>query len=118
VGGVPELVKRVPVGEFLDHGLNREDSDITRRDFAAYLKAIEGHARRIVHPGDTIDLPGLSTIVLTADGEHIADLPGIQPVPTRIAPPSPNGIWTKPRIPVRPASWSPSASSSFSISAT
>jgi hypothetical protein len=81
VGGVPELVKRVPVGEVLDHGLNREDSDITRRDFAAYLKAIEGHARRIVHPGDTIDLPGLSTIVLTADGEHIADLPGIQPVP-------------------------------------
>src|SRR4051812_20047124 len=30
VGGVPELVKRVPIGEFLDHGENREDSDITR----------------------------------------------------------------------------------------
>jgi beta-lactamase superfamily II metal-dependent hydrolase len=81
VGGVPELVQRVPVGEFLDHGLNREDSDITRHDYAAYLKAIEGHARRIVHPGDTIDLPGLSTIVLTADGEHIASVPGIRPVP-------------------------------------
>ena len=32
VGGVPELVKRVRVGEFLDHGVNREDSDITRKD--------------------------------------------------------------------------------------
>jgi len=81
VGGVPELVKRVPVGEFLDHGPNREDSDITRHDYAAYLKAIEGKPRRIVHPGDTIDIPGLSTIVLTADGEHIASIPGIQPKP-------------------------------------
>jgi beta-lactamase superfamily II metal-dependent hydrolase len=81
VGGVPELVKRVSVGEFLDHGPNREDSDITRHDFAAYLKAIEGHPRRIVHPGDTLNIGGLSTIVLTADGEHIASVPGIDPAP-------------------------------------
>ena len=81
VGGVPELVKRVPVGEFLDHGLNREDSDITRHDFAAYLKAIEGKPRSIVHPGDTIKIPGLDVFVLTADGEHIAAVPGITPEP-------------------------------------
>jgi beta-lactamase superfamily II metal-dependent hydrolase len=87
VGGVPNLVASgVPVGEFLDHGPNREDSDITRHDFAAYLKAIGTSPRRIVHPGDTIDLPGLKTIVLTADGEHIAAdarvlSPGIKPEP-------------------------------------
>jgi beta-lactamase superfamily II metal-dependent hydrolase len=81
VGGVPELVKRVEVGEFLDHGPNREDSDVTRTDYAAYLKAIEGKPRRIVHPGDTISIPGLTTIVLTADGEHIASVPGIAPTP-------------------------------------
>lgn len=81
VGGVPELVKHVPVGEFLDHGANREDSDITRHDYAAYLKAIEGKPRRIVHPGDTISISGLETIVLTADGEHIAAVPGIKPEP-------------------------------------
>jgi beta-lactamase superfamily II metal-dependent hydrolase len=79
VGGLPELAKRVPIGEFLDHGANREDSDITRRDFAAYLKAIEGKPRRILHPGDTIDIPGLSTVVLAADGEHVASVPGIAP---------------------------------------
>jgi beta-lactamase superfamily II metal-dependent hydrolase len=73
VGGVPNLVASgIPVGEFLDHGANREDSDITRHDFAAYLKAIGTTPRRIVRPGDTIDLPGLRTVVLTADGEHIA----------------------------------------------
>jgi len=79
VGGVPELVKRVPIGEFLDHGENREDSDLTRHDYAAYLAAIAGKPRRIVHPGDTIDMHGLSVIVLTADGEHIKAIPGITP---------------------------------------
>jgi len=79
VGGVPELVKRVPIGEFLDHGENREDSDITRHDYAAYIKAIAGKSHRVVHPGDTIDLTGLSVIVLTADGEHISAIPGIKP---------------------------------------
>jgi beta-lactamase superfamily II metal-dependent hydrolase len=81
VGGVPELVKRVPVGEFLDHGANREDSDITRHDFAAYLKAIQGKPRRILHPGETIQIPGLNTFVLTADGQHVSAVPGISPVP-------------------------------------
>jgi len=83
VGGVPELAKRVPIGEFLDHGENREDSDITRHDYAAYMKAIEGKKHRIVHPGDTIDLPGLSAVVLTADGEHIGAIPGIQQRPNQ-----------------------------------
>jgi beta-lactamase superfamily II metal-dependent hydrolase len=81
VGGLPELAKRVPTGEFLDHGVNREDSDITRRDSTAYLKAIEGKSRRIVHPGDTIDLQGLQIVVLTADGDHIQAVPGIAQMP-------------------------------------
>ena len=82
VGGAPNLVERVKVGEFLDHGENREDSDITRHDYAAYIKAIGNTPRRIVHPGDTIDIPGLTTIVLTADGEHIAAVPGVKPEPS------------------------------------
>lgn len=81
VGGVPELAKRVDIGEFLDHGENREDSDITRHDYAAYLKAIAGKPRRIVHPGDTINIPGLDATVITADGEHIAAVPGVKPRP-------------------------------------
>jgi beta-lactamase superfamily II metal-dependent hydrolase len=79
VGGVPNLVQRVQVGEFIDHGEDREQSSDTKRDFAAYLKAIEGHKRRIVKPGDTIDIPGLSTVVITADGEHIKSVPGVTP---------------------------------------
>ena len=81
VGGVPNLVARIKVGEFLDHGVNREDSDITRQDFANYVKAVGSTLRRTVHPGDRIDLPGLNTIVITADGEHIQSVPGIKPEP-------------------------------------
>jgi competence protein ComEC len=81
VGGVADLAKRVPIGEFIDHGENREDSDITRHDYAAYLKVVEGKKRRIVHPGDGITVPGFSTLVLAADGEHIAIVPGIKPAP-------------------------------------
>lgn len=81
VGGVPELVKRVKVGEFLDHGPNREDSDITRHDYEAYVKAIGNTPRRTMHPGDTIDVPGLSIVVLAADGDHIDKVPGVTPKP-------------------------------------
>jgi beta-lactamase superfamily II metal-dependent hydrolase len=79
VGGVPNLVQKVQVGEFLDHGVNREDSDITRHDYAAYVKAIGNTPRRTVKPGDTIDIAGLSTIVITADGEHIKAVAGVTP---------------------------------------
>ena len=81
VGGVPELVKRVKVGEFLDHGVNREDSEITRKDFAAYIAAIGHTPRRALHPGNTIDLAGLNIVVVTADGEHVSSVPGINPEP-------------------------------------
>jgi competence protein ComEC len=81
VGGVPELAKRVPIGEFLDHGPNREDSESTRNGYAAYLKAIGDKPHRVVHPGDTIAVAGLRIVVLTADGQHIEKVPGIQPQP-------------------------------------
>jgi beta-lactamase superfamily II metal-dependent hydrolase len=81
VGAVPNLVEHVKVGEFLDHGENREDSDITRHDYAAYLKAIGATPRRTIHPGDTIDIPGLDILALAADGEHIKAVPGVKPDP-------------------------------------
>jgi competence protein ComEC len=81
VGGVPELVKRVDVGEFLDHGVNREVSDITRKDFAAYTAAIGTTRRHTVRPGDAIDIPGLNINVVTADGEHASTVQGIKPQP-------------------------------------
>jgi competence protein ComEC len=84
VGGVPNLVERIKVGEFLDHGENREDSDITRHDYAAYVKAVGTTPRRVIHPGDNIHIPGLNIVVLAADGEHIKAVPGVKPTPNSV----------------------------------
>ncbi len=81
VGGIAQLAERVPIGQFLDHGPNREDSDITRHDYGVYEKVTAGKNRRTLHPGDTIDIPGLNTVVITADGEHIQSVPGVTPKP-------------------------------------
>jgi beta-lactamase superfamily II metal-dependent hydrolase len=78
VGGAPELIRRVPVGEFLDHGPNREDSNSTRQGYAAWLNAIGDKPHRVVHPGDTIAIPRLSAVVVAADGAHIDRVPGIR----------------------------------------
>jgi beta-lactamase superfamily II metal-dependent hydrolase len=82
-GGIPNLVQRVHVGQFLDHGPNREDSADTRHNYAAYLQALKDKniPRRIVRPGDIISIPGLSIVVLAADGAHIHAIPGITPQP-------------------------------------
>ncbi len=80
-GGVPNLVARVPVGEFLDHGPNREESNATRQVYANYLEAIGDKLHRTVRPGDTISVGSLNVVVVAADGEHIAAVPGIKPTP-------------------------------------
>jgi competence protein ComEC len=51
VGGVPQLTESFKIGTFVDHGPNMEDSEVTRTDYAAYEKAIAGHAHVVVKPG-------------------------------------------------------------------
>ncbi len=77
VGGVPQLVEGIKVGTFVDHGPNLEDSAVTRTDYAAYEKAIAGHARVTVKPGWGIPIKGIDVKVLSAAGDHITSpLPG------------------------------------------
>jgi competence protein ComEC len=77
VGGVTQLVERVKVGEFVDHGPNQEDSADTREDYAAYQKLIEHRAHVSLKPGQGLPFVGIRVQVLTAAGEHIEDpLPG------------------------------------------
>lgn len=72
VGGVPQLVARLPVGTFLDHGPNRErDGGVTERGFAAYQQVLTSSKaqQRTMHPGETISLGGLDLRVISADGK-------------------------------------------------
>ncbi len=59
VGGVPQLVDGIKVGTFVDHGPNLEDSEVTRTDYAAYEKAIAGHAHVVVKPGWGLPIKGI-----------------------------------------------------------
>lgn len=85
-GGVPNLVARIPVGTFIDHGPNRQTSDPeTEGVYEAYQKVLAtGKYHHILaHPGMILPIQGMHVEVLTSDGEFIAKpLPGAgQPNP-------------------------------------
>jgi len=85
-GGVPQLVDRIPVGTFIDHGPLREPGDKPTADaYAGYQKVLAtGKYQRILpKPGDVLPIPGLHPLVLTSDGNFIrTPLPGAgQPNP-------------------------------------
>ncbi|MGC1452972.1 MAG: MBL fold metallo-hydrolase [Candidatus Sulfotelmatobacter sp.] len=78
VGGVPQLADGIKIGAFVDHGPNLEDSEVTRADYAAYEKAIAGHAHVVVKPGWGLPIKGVEVKVLAAAGDHITSpLPGV-----------------------------------------
>lgn len=77
VGGVPQLLKKMQVGTFVDHGENREVSKGAQVPYEDYLKAIGNSPRLIVKPGDKIPIKGLDVTVVSADGQVIRQaLPG------------------------------------------
>lgn len=91
VGGVFDLLKRIPVGTIIDHGPNREreipslapDSSINRiaRDSIAaypkYLDAIKGHKHIEAKPGDVFHFGSLTDTIVASDSRVIArPLPG------------------------------------------
>lgn len=77
VGGIAQLVDGIKVGTFVDHGPNLEDSQVTRTDYAAYEKAIAGHAHVVVKPGWGLPLKDIKVLVLASAGDHITSpLPG------------------------------------------
>jgi beta-lactamase superfamily II metal-dependent hydrolase len=86
VGGVPQLVARIPVGTFIDHGPNRElDHGVTEHGYEAYQKVLATgkYKRLLAHPGEVLPVAGMTVKVISADGNLISTpLPGAgQPNP-------------------------------------
>ncbi|MFP5226028.1 MAG: ComEC/Rec2 family competence protein [Acidobacteriota bacterium] len=79
-GGVPQLVERIPVGTFIDHGPLREPGDkATHAAYDAYQKilATGKYHHILAKPGMMLPIPGLTAEVLTADGNFLDNaLPG------------------------------------------
>jgi competence protein ComEC len=83
VGGVPQLVAKLPVRNFVDHGASVEHGGDADRIYHAYLKARDAGQHLEVKPGDKIPMKGLDVTVLAAGGAAISSaLPGAgQPNP-------------------------------------
>src|SRR3984885_3225415 len=80
VGGLPQLVARIPVGTVIDHGDNRESTDApTVQGWNAYqqLLAAKKFKRLTLKPGDSLPIRGIETTVISSDGAVIdRPLPG------------------------------------------
>lgn len=79
-GGVSDLVKRIPVGTFIDHGPNAEHvapgevvpSDLkggTPDDlYPKYLAAIKGHPHIVAKPGQVIAMGSMTDTIVASNG--------------------------------------------------
>jgi beta-lactamase superfamily II metal-dependent hydrolase len=77
VGGVPQLVARLPVGTFVDHGESVEHDAQADTLYKAYREVRDKAKHLQVKPGDTIPIKGLDVRVVTAAGQRLkTDLPG------------------------------------------
>src|SRR5260370_16990112 len=72
VGGVPQLVERIPVGTFIDHGPNRElDKGVTEHGYAEYQKVLAaGECKHIVvGAGKTLPISGMKAPPFSPGGK-------------------------------------------------
>ncbi|HUE04607.1 MAG TPA: MBL fold metallo-hydrolase [Bryobacteraceae bacterium] len=83
VGGVPQLARKLPIHNFIDHGEDVEQDRRGKELYAAYVEYRAKGTHILAKPGITIPIKGLEVQVLTADGDEIATpLPGAgQPNP-------------------------------------
>ena len=73
VGGVPQLVAKLPVRNFVDHGASVEHGGDADRIYHAYLKARDAGQHLEVKPGDKIPFArNVDITVVSANGEVIS----------------------------------------------
>ncbi len=86
-GGTSSLVKKIPVGTFIDHGANQDALrpgtpperviNMPAGQYPLYLEAIKGSKRIIAKPGDVIRIGSLTNTIVASDGVAIEKpLPG------------------------------------------
>jgi beta-lactamase superfamily II metal-dependent hydrolase len=81
-GGVGDLLARIPVGTFIDHGPNREPlleglaahrpEPLAERIYPQYLQWIAGHRHVVAKPGDVFRIGSMTVHIVTSDGRIIS----------------------------------------------
>lgn len=93
VGGVPQLAAMIPIGTFIDHGLNRELTPEVFTFEAAYRRTVSTSSSKhlVLKTGDRVPITGIDVTVLSADGNVLpSPMPGAgKPNPACPATPPP-----------------------------
>jgi beta-lactamase superfamily II metal-dependent hydrolase len=77
VGGVIDLLAKIPVGTFIDHGPNRETPGPVESSYLRYVAATSGHGRRSVKAGETMQIGSMTLTFVASDGAVVErPLPG------------------------------------------
>ena len=77
IGGLPELVPRIPIRHFIDHGPNIDPMGSGAKFEAVYKEMYAKAKHTVAKPGDRIPIAGVDVRVVTSNGETIkAPLPG------------------------------------------
>lgn len=71
VGGVPQLAQKMNIGQFIDHGPNRETSKASESLFAEYQTATANATKIVAKPGETLPIKGMNVTFVSADGNLI-----------------------------------------------
>ena len=71
VGGLTEIVKRIPVAHFMDHGANVEAPEAITGFQAAYEAIYKRAKHTMLKPGDRVPVAGLDWRIVTSAGEAI-----------------------------------------------
>lgn len=72
VGGVPQLMAKLPVGTLIDHGPNREDTNAVNHLVSEYDTARASAQHLVPAPGDHLPIKGIDAIVVSGDGKLLA----------------------------------------------
>jgi beta-lactamase superfamily II metal-dependent hydrolase len=94
IGGLEGLLARMPIGTFVDHGVNRETTASTNpgapqidlknpppgstaAGYNKYMELIAGHPHKVVKAGDVLHIGGMTVTIVMADARPLAKpLPG------------------------------------------
>ncbi len=71
VGGLQEIVKRIPVAHFMDHGANVEVPEAIAGFQAAYSEIYSKARHTVLKPGDRVPVAGLDWRIVASAGQAI-----------------------------------------------
>ena len=70
IGGIPQLVERFPVGQFLDHGerISSDPNDTSYLERYRHILATGKYKHAVIKAGQTLPTPGFDAVAISSNG--------------------------------------------------